>query len=821
MALEPVYFICFLLPFLIQLSSTAAQTRANISLGLSLTAGDNNLSWESPSGDFAFGFQKIGKDGFLLAIWFSKITESTIVWSANRNDLVQQGSKVHLTEAGLVLNDANGDRIEGISITTPGVAYGAMLDTGNFVLASQTSATLWESFDEPTDTLLPAQTLAQGKELVARYSETNYSSGRYFFRMETGGNLVLFTRTLPVDFAPNFVYWASDTVNSGFELIFNQSGFINLQAKNGTVLMMLTTKDISTKDFYQRAVLEHDGVFQLYVYPKRNDSSSSGWNMGWSKSSQAIPFNICKSIQDDKGHGACGLNSYCTIGDDERPNCDCPDGYSLIDPNDATKGCKQNFEAQSCDEDSWDDGSFYLYSMEKTNFVFSDYEHFTPVSEDWCRKACLRDCFCALAIYGGATCWKKRSPFSNGIKDSTFSSKALIKIRNGSSTSNSGGTGRTGTCSRKKDRLALLIIRSVLLSTSVFLNVLLLLTACVVLWFFKRKANLHTKPNEIRLEMNLRTFSYEELDKATSGFNEQLGSGAFGTVFKGVLPSDQESNLVAIKKLDSMVREGAHEKEFKAEVFAIGHTNHKNLVKLIGFCNEDQHRLLVYEFMSNGSLASLLFRPSRPSWHQRMKIALDTARGLFYLHEECRTQIIHCDIKPQNILLDDSFTARISDFGLAKILKTDQTRTATQIRGTKGYVAPEWFKNMPVSAKVDIYSYGIVLLELICCRKSFEAEIEDNLTVGVHKTGPDNNNQMILADWAYDCYKYEKLDLLVGDDDDATSDMRRVKKYVMVAMWCIQEEPSLRPTMKKVIQMLDGSIQVPIPPDPYSFISSL
>ena len=119
-----------------------------------------------------------------------------------------------------------------------------------------------------------------------------------------------------------------------------------------------------------------------------------------------------------------------------------------------------------------------------------------------------------------------------------------------------------------------------------------------------------------------------------------------------------------------------------------------------------------------------------------MKIALDTARGLFYLHEECRTQIIHCDIKPQNILLDDSFTARISDFGLAKILKTDQTRTATQIRGTKGYVAPEWFKNMPVSAKVDIYSYGIVLLELICCRKSFEAEVEDD-------------NQMILADWIY------------------------------------------------------------------------
>ena len=340
-----------------------------------------------------------------------------------------------------------------------------------------------------------------------------------------------------------------------------------------------------------------------------------------------------------------------------------------------------------------------------------------------------------------------------------------------------------------------------------FLNILLLLAACAVL-FFKRKANQNIRSNEVTLEMNLQAFTYEELGRATNGFNEQLGSGAFGTVFKGVLPFDQESNLVAIKKLDSMVREDAHEQEFKAEVCAIGHTNHKNLVKLIGFCNEDQHRLLVYEFMSNGSLASLLFGPSRPSWHRRMKIALETARGLFYLHEECRTQIIHCDIKPQNILLDDSFTARISDFGLAKILKTNQTRTATQIRGTKGYVAPEWFRNVPVSVKVDIYSYGIVLLELICCRKSFEAEAEDD-------------NQMILADWVYDCYKDEKLDLLVGNDDEARSDMKRVKKYVMIAMWCIQEEPSLRPTMKKVTQMLEGSIEVPIPPDPYSFISSL
>ena len=141
-------------------------------------------------------------------------------------------------------------------------------------------------------------------------------------------------------------------------------------------------------------------------------------------------------------------------------------------------------------------------------------------------------------------------------------------------------------------------------------------------------------------------------------------------------------------------------------------------------------------------------------------------------------------------------------------MKADQTRTTTGIRGTKGYVAPEWFRNMLVTIKVDVYSFGILLLELICCRKSFEAEAKDE-------------NQMILADWAYDCYKDKKLDLLVENDEEAIDDMKRVEKYVMIAIWCIQEDPSLRPTMKKVVQMMEGSVEVSVPPVPSSFISSM
>ncbi|XXG46272.1 hypothetical protein AAC387_Pa02g1156 [Persea americana] len=196
----------------------------------------------------------------------------------------------------------------------------------------------------------------------------------------------------------------------------------------------------------------------------------------------------------------------------------------------------------------------------------------------------------------------------------------------------------------------------------------------------------------------------------------------------------------------------------------------------------------------------------RPDWNQRMQIALGIARGLVYLHEECSTQIIHCDINPQNILLDESFTPRISGFGLAKLMKADQTRSITSIRGTRGYVSPEWFKNMPITTKVDVYSFGVLLLEILCCRRNIEADLE-------------NEERVILTDWAYDCYSETKLDLLVENDEEAMDDMKKVERMVMVAIWCIQENPMMRPGMMKVTEMLEGVVEVSKPLQPYSISS--
>lgn len=263
---------------------------------------------------------------------------------------------------------------------------------------------------------------------------------------------------------------------------------------------------------------------------------------------------------------------------------------------------------------------------------------------------------------------------------------------------------------------------------------------------------------------------------------------------------------VAVKKLETVARDGM--KEFRTELKVIGQTHHKNLVRLLGFCDDGEHQLLVYEFLSNGTLSSFLFVGERPSWNKRVQIAFGIARGLLYLHEECSTQIIHCDIKPQNVLLDDCYNARICDFGLAKLLLLDQSDTLTAIRGTKGHVAPDWFRNLPITVKVDVYSFGVLLLEIISCRKSVEADIDGT-----------NTEKAILTDWAYDCYCEGSLDALVGHDADALDldERRKLERFVMVGLWCVQEDPSLRPFMKQVVQMLEGVVEVPIPPCPCPF----
>jgi len=794
-----------LLPLLLLLlSSTSVQAQQNITLGSSLTPQGPNSFWLSPSGDFAFGFRSVegNPSSYLLAVWFSKISDKTVAWYAKTSGpepapiQVSSGSRLQMTMGGMLsLLDATNTEVWSPQFVGM-AAYASMIDTGNFVLVAADGKTIWGTFDNPADTILLTQELTTGSMLRSRIIATDYSNGRFILNMQSDG-VFLYPVALPSGFHYDS-YWS--TAGNTTNLVFHPMGRIYITLDNGTQINVTQGAVGSMADYYHRATLDPDGVFRQYAYPK---TVSNLWSQAWSVVGME-PQNIC-SAMTEIGSGTCGFNSYCMLNSTtSQTTCMCPTQYTFIDQDRKYLGCKPNFQPQSCDLDEADAVSqFQLMAMYHVNWPLADYEKNSPITENQCRQLCLTDCFCAVAVFhdGSSTCYKKKLPLSNGIMEGDVQATVLIKVPK----NNNSPSQLTESSKWKKDKKHWILGSSLLLGSSVL--IILLLISVIIFgknYTVTRKVAPSLKSSS-NIGLPMRAFTYVELEKATGGFQEVVGTGASGIVYRGQL-QDELRTCIAVKRIDKLEQES--EKEFTVEVQTIGRTHHKNLVRMIGFCNEVKERLLVYEFMTNGSLNRFLFGDARLQWNLRAQLALGVARGLLYLHEECSTQIIHCDIKPHNILLDDNFTAKISDFGLAKLLRTNQTQTNTGIRGTRGYVAPEWFKSIGITAKVDVYSFGVILLELICCRRNVDLEAAEE-------------DKKILTYWANDCYRYGRIDLLVEGDDEAISNLKMVEMFVAVALWCLQEDPTMRPTMLKVTQMLDGAAAVPTPPDRSSFVSSI
>ncbi|KAL5571284.1 hypothetical protein UlMin_020881 [Ulmus minor] len=297
----------------------------------------------------------------------------------------------------------------------------------------------------------------------------------------------------------------------------------------------------------------------------------------------------------------------------------------------------------------------------------------------------------------------------------------------------------------------------------------------------------------------------------TNSFSEKIGSGGFGTVYKGKLP---DGRSVAIKILKNSKGNG---EEFISEVASIKNlstkTSHVNIVTLLGFCYERKKWALIYEYMPNGSLEKFIFKHGSNvdancslEWETLYRIAIGIARGLPYLHQGCSTRILHFDIKPQNILLDDDFCPKISDFGLAKLwLEKESIMSMVGARGTFGYIAPEVFsRNFDgVSHKSDVYSYGMLALEMVGGRKNFDSTVS-------------RTSEIYYPNRIY-------KDLELGNEASilgvtAEEEKEIIRKMVLVSFWCIQTNPSDRPSMSKVVEMLEGSLESSeIPPEPCLF----
>ncbi|XP_056165218.1 PR5-like receptor kinase, partial [Syzygium oleosum] len=299
-----------------------------------------------------------------------------------------------------------------------------------------------------------------------------------------------------------------------------------------------------------------------------------------------------------------------------------------------------------------------------------------------------------------------------------------------------------------------------------------------------------------------RRYRYIDVKKMTNSFSEKLGQGGYGVVYKGKIRDDC---LVAVKIL---TESKSSPEEFINEVVSICRTSHVNVITLLGFCYEGKKRALILEYMPNGSLDQFIYSgralnmSSSLEWKILHQIAIGIARGLEYLHRGCNTRILHFDIKPQNILLDRNFIPKISDFGLAKLCHGQESAVSTLgMRGTVGFIAPEVvFRNLGrVSHKSDIYSYGMLVLQMVGFRDS-------DMKVS-------NSSEMYFPEWIYrnlEPGKDLKLPMNVTEEEEVLA-----RKMIVVSLWCIQTSPSDRPPIVKVIEMLEGSFEsLQIPPKP-------
>ncbi|KAI0528611.1 hypothetical protein KFK09_001153 [Dendrobium nobile] len=542
-------------------------------------------------------------------------------------------------------------------------------------------------------------------------------------------------------------------------------------------------KDTSNVMKY-RATLDGDNIFRLYAHNLQDKSTNMVFE---------IPY-----IRDNcQTKGICGVNSYCKLVYGNA-KCNCMPGFEIMsrDSSKVTE-CRRIKTIPSCV--NMTNAATGVFHMEELYNIAGmenlAYGELSPVSREECSNACLNDCNCYAASFIDQKCLKLKLPLTSGIKDDNHPSITFMKLV--------GAEPVPAELQKRREVCIVAIILSVAATISIWIVVIAAFIGAY--WFLFRKFREEWRKWELALteEIAPRYFSYEELRKASNEFNQQLGKGGHGTVFRADLLIGDSTVPVAVKRLHGAEMEG--EREFQAEMRLIGRAYHANIVRLLGFCHDGPSRLIVYELMSRCSLAKHIFdnRGRRPSWERRVAILLAAARGIHYLHCECETKIIHRDIKPENILIAEDWTAKIADFGLAKLLNRNQTREATRTlaAGTEGYVAPEceWEVDgrsgeARVSEKADVYSYGIVVLETICSKRNREVK---------------EMRKLSLCEMVRESYAANELWKLVEGDEVAAPEL---EKLVKIGLLCVQEDPDARPVMEDVVMMLEGDIDVPTPP---------
>ncbi|KAG2331062.1 hypothetical protein Bca52824_002242 [Brassica carinata] len=716
-----------------------------------------------------------------LGIWYASSPKPVYVWVANRNRPVSDpdSSTLELTSTGyLIVNNPRDGVVWQSDNKDPATDF-RFSDSGNLILTGHDGSPVWQSFQNPTDTWLPGMNVTAQTAFTSWRTPSDPSPGFYSLRLSPTFNefQLLHNGTTPYWSTGN---WTGDSFVGVPEMtvpyIYTFS-FANPYTPAASFRYIVTpssSSDASPREpRLSRFVVDSNGQMEQFTW----DPQTRYWNMFWSQ-----PEDRCRV------HGLCGRLGFCSSKLVEP--CACirgfrPENAAAWGSKDYSDGCSREY-GESCDgRDTFEAvGDLRYDGVVETSRL--------QVSRSSCEKNCLGDCSC-VGFY--------HNDKSNLCK---MLLEAPMNIKNSSS-----WTGTTDDVLYIRDQIEKSskrsVSRAIIVLCSVAGSISVLGSTLFVLLILLRKSKKTKKEEEDGFAvLNLKVFSFKELHKATNGFSEKLGHGGFGAVFKGTL--QDSSTFVAVKRLE---RPGSGEGEFRAEVCTIGNIQHVNLVRLRGFCSENLHRLLVYDYMPNGSLSSYLSRtsPDLLTWETRFRIAVGTAKGIAYLHEGCRDCIIHCDIKPENILLDSDYNAKVSDFGLAKLVGRDFSRVLATMRGTWGYVAPEWISGLPITTKADVYSFGMTLLELIGGRRNVVSD-----TPG--EKDEKEPEKWFFPPWAAREIIQGNIDLVVDSRLNGEYNNEEATRMATVAVWCIQDNEEIRPAMGTVVKMLEGVVEVTVPPPP-------
>ncbi|CAI9089117.1 OLC1v1023626C1 [Oldenlandia corymbosa var. corymbosa] len=706
-----------------------------------------------------YKYQKLQKDGSLTNsvsyISMPSLGFPQVVWSANRNNPVKINASLQLTSGGdLVLRDADGTLAWSTNTAGKSVAGLNLTESGNLVLFDHNNSVVWQSFDYPTDALVPGQTLVPGQKLRASVSPTNSSDGGLFSVFVNSSGLFAVIESNP----PQSYYQVLATGSN------NESNYVKFQ--NGSLALYVnssqrsdpyTSIPLPPASSAQYMRLGSDGHLRLYE-----------WQSGWNE----IADIFTGYLGECNYPMVCGQNGICSNG-----QCSCPRSsndstsyFQQISARQPNLGCSANIPL-ACDASRY---HVFEELQDVTYFTFN--ADISNTDMDRCKQSCLRNCACKAAIFrygsnaSNGDCYLPSQVFSlmNNEKDKThYNSSVFMKVQITPNVSTPAKAASKGSISVK-------VILGCVIGAFVVLCFGIGLTVFIVQK--KRRRNRDIEEDYLDNVPGMPTrFPFEDLKTATDDFSKKLGQGGFGSVFEGVL---KDGTRVAVKCLDGI---GQVKKSFLAEVETIGNVHHVNLVRLVGFCAEKSHRLLVYEYMSNGSLEKWIYKGGQEislDWKSRRRIVLDIAKGLAYLHEDCRQKIIHLDIKPQNILLDEK----------------DQSQVVTTMRGTPGYLAPEWLSSI-ITEKVDVYSFGVVMLEILCGRKILD------------RSEPDERMHLLNL-FKKKAEEKNLSDMIDHSSEDMQSNKDEAMELMRVAAWCLQSDYTSRPSMSVVVKVLEGFMKV-------------